>query len=404
MRAFGFEKEPVFKAMEATSIWGSLISAGASIAGGLMGADAAKDAAKREYAANKQALELQKQQREEAKAYLSPYYERGAKGDAYLDALLYGEGSYGGEGSDPSTARNMEDVLREQNPGAAKLWAEWESKDKGKPNGHRAVYGDFEGFIRQTKPEAFQAAQAALKTGAGGAGAGGKKVTRTDAISNLQKSIPWRLNNQDYLKAQGFTDNEIAAWVAKAEAEQGKSIDAISNRFGITGQRGSAERGVAQVGEDYARDRAQYEAGRRRADYSGYAAGRLSAYGSYLDGLQRDSDRGYQAGTGLASGGQTYANNAGNLLSNGARTQAGYANDASEAWAKGIQGAAGYLADGYAGSRKKANYDGGYKIPESYGDYESVGGGYGDYSDASSGYFNTKPRKSANSNMYAGLY
>lgn len=387
MRAFGFEKEPVFKAMEATSIWGSVISGVGSLAGGFMGADAAKDAAKREYAANKAALELQKQQREEAKAYLSPYYERGGKGDAYLDALLYGEGSYGGAGSDPSTARSLEEVLRERHPGAAKTWDQWEAKDKGKPNGHRSVYGDFEGFLSKTMPGSIQDAQAALKAeNTSGAGAeGGTTVTRGAVYANLRKTLPWmlndadyakreQLNNQDYLKAQGFTNAEIAAWEANAEAEQDKSIDAISNRFGLTGQRGSATRGVSQVGEEFARDRAQYEAGRRRSDYGGYstrrasnydtyAGGRLNAYGGYLDGLQRDSDRGYQAGTGLASGGQTYANNAGNLLGNGARTQAGYANDASEAWARGIQGAAGYLADGYAGSRKKATYDGGHETP-----------------------------------------
>lgn len=296
-----------------------------------MGADAAKDAGKKQYAATKQQLELQRRQNELLKGYLSPYYQRGNRADGYLDAMLYGEGYVGGAGADPSMARSLEDVLREQNPDMAQAWDRWESKDKGKPNGHRAIYGDFEGYIRQVRPEAYRGAQTALQAESQSGAARGERITRDAAYENLQDTIPWRMNEEDYLKAQGFSDAEIAAWVANAQAEQDKSVDALFSRGGITGQVGATRRGVAQVGEEFARDRAQYEAGRRRADYDKYSAGRLGAYGGYLDLLGRDSDRGFDAGTRIASGGQTYANNAGRLIGDGARAQADAGLDASKA-------------------------------------------------------------------------
>ena len=399
MRAFGFEKEPVFKAMEATSIWGQLISAGASLAGAALGAKGSKNAAATAAAGNADALNAQREAYENSRGVLQPYVNRGNRAQSYLDAMLYGTGSFtDAPGYLSSPSQSLEAMLIKQNPGAWATWQGWEQKLKPSSytKGHRAVYGDFKGFLQKTNPAAIENAQGAMQQAAA---QGGTKVTRDAAYRNLQETIPWQLNEEDYLKAQGYSDDEIAAWTANAEAEQDKSMDALFNRGGLTGQVGATRRGVAQVGEEFARDRAQYEAGRRRSDYDKYSAGRLSSYGGYLDQLGRDSDRGYQAGTGIASGGQTYANNAGRLIGDGARAQAQAGLDASKAWATGIQGAVGYLGDawnGGGGSSSRSHSGSG-----SYDPYKDPGG----YHEAPTGYTAPRMRSSKQSNIYgSGLY
>lgn len=95
------------------------------------------------------------------------------------------------------------------------------------------------------------------------------------------------LLDEDYLRRQGFTDAEIAAWVDQAEKERQKAIDLAASRFGVRGDVGRTERNVADITQDYAMQRALYEGGRRRADYEPYSAGRLAADaqrgGAYLD-------------------------------------------------------------------------------------------------------------------------
>lgn len=82
---------------------------------------------------------------------------------------------------------------------------------------------------------------------------------------------------QDYLKRQGFTDDEIASWNAKAEVERDRAINAAASRLGVTGQTGRAVRTVADTTQNYAMDRALYEGERNRADYEPYSTGRLGA-------------------------------------------------------------------------------------------------------------------------------
>ena len=55
--------------------------------------------------------------------------------------------------------QTLEDILREQNPGAVTTWNGWEARLKPKsfkPKGHRGMYGDFEGFIKKADPTAYQ--------------------------------------------------------------------------------------------------------------------------------------------------------------------------------------------------------------------------------------------------------
>lgn len=108
----------------------------------------------------------------------------------------------------------------------------------------------------------------------------------------------------DYLKRQGFTDAEIAAWEAKALEEQQKAQDAAFSRMGVTGATGRTTRTLGEVAQSYARDRALYEGERNRADYEPLSAGRLGAdarrgdvylgaEASYADDLGRAADTYY---------------------------------------------------------------------------------------------------------------
>lgn len=372
MRTLAFEKEPTFKAVEATSIWGTLISAGASLVGGALASKSAKNAAGTAAAGDQAALQAQREAYDNARGTLQPYVNRGNKGQAYLDALTYGSGSYADApvyASSPS--ESLDAILKEQNPQAWAQWRQWESKLKpgSYTKGHRAQFGDFAGYLKATDPGAMQRAQEALNASMAPGGDDSTYLTREDAMSNLYAQPEWQWNEQDYdtrqgmteadyLARQGFTADEIAAWNDNADVAEERAVDQVFSRGGVTGMIGQTRRGVAQVGQDYARDRAQYAAGRKRSDYdiySGrqssdfdtYAGGKRSAYGSYLDALSGDADRGYEAATGQSSAGQVYANNSGRMRSQGAKEQAKYLKGSADAWVSGIQGAVGYLSDAW---------------------------------------------------------
>lgn len=62
--------------------------------------------------------------------------------------------------------QTLEDILREQNPGAVTTWNGWESRLKKKsftPKGHRGMYGDFVGFIKKADPNAYAKGVSALE-------------------------------------------------------------------------------------------------------------------------------------------------------------------------------------------------------------------------------------------------
>lgn len=398
MRAFGFEKEPVFKAMEATSIWGSLIAAGASLVGGAMGAKASKDASKAQAAADKAALDFQKRQYEESKGYLEPYRRRGSRADASLDALYYGTsespGGYLSGASPDSDRAALKYMYDTATPEARAVINNLMGRSGGDPlEAVRTATTMFPNWKAE-----YDAARKSLTAKQQTE----KPITREDVMAQIAQTPMSQYNEQDYAAAQDFSDDEIAAWEANAEAERDKSMDALFNRGGLTGQVGSTRRGVAQVGEEFGRDRAQYEAGRRRSDYGRYSEGRYAALDDYTGYLTDESSRGYDATGRLVSGGQAYADRASDMTRNSGRSKAGYLKERADTWGNAIGNAGGYVAAGLSESGKRRNPS--YSIPDDYEDYESVGGGYGDYTDASSGYFSTKPKGGKSSNMYAGLY
>jgi hypothetical protein len=106
------------------------------------------------------------------------------------------------------------------------------------------------------------------------------------------------LAEQDYLRRQGFTNDEITAWEAKALDAKDQAINAAASRLSVSGQTGRATRTIADTEQNYAMDRALYEGGRRRADYDEFADTRmgadaqrgqvyLNAEGVYVDAMGR---------------------------------------------------------------------------------------------------------------------
>ena len=398
MRELSFEKEPTFRAIEATSIWGSLISAGASLIGGAMGSKASKNAAKAQAAADKAALDFQKRQYEESKGYLEPYRRRGSRADSYLDALYYGEGA-----PVSSSGGYLSDASPDADRAALKYMY-----DTATPEA-RAVINNLMGQSGGDPLEAVRTAttmfpnwraefDAARKT-LSAKQASAQPITREDVMAQIAATPMSQYNEQDYAKAQDLTDDEIAAWVANAEAEQDKSVAALFSRGGITGQVGSTRRGVAQVGEEFGRDRAQYEAGRRRSDYGRYSEGRYAALDDYTGYLSGESDRGYDATGRIVSGGQGYADRASDITQNGGKTQAGYIKQRADSWATGLQGAVGYLGDAWNGSGGSSSRS--HSGSGSYDPYKDPGG----YHEAPTGYTAPRMRSSKQSNIYgSGLY
>lgn len=343
MRAFSFDKEPTFRSMEATAIWGSLISAGASLVGGAMGSKASKDASKAQAAADKAALDLQRRQYEESKGYLDPYRRRGTRADSFLDALYYGSsaspGGYLSDASPDADRAALKYMYDTATPEARAVINNLMGRSGGDPlEAVRTATTMFPNWRAE-----FDAARKTLSAKQASA----QPITREDVMAQIAATPMSQYNEQDYAMAQDLTDDEIAAWTANAEAERDKSMDALFSRGGITGQVGATRRGVAQVGEEFGRDRAQYEAGRRRSDYGRYSEGRYAALDDYTGYLESESGRGYDATGRIVSGGRDYADSASNITRDAGANKAGYLNRRAASWGAGIKGATGYLNEAW---------------------------------------------------------
>jgi hypothetical protein len=97
---------------------GSIFSAGASIVGGLLGADASENAAETQAAAANRAADLQYKMFKENQAAQKPFLEAGYKGQNRLLDLLALSGNTGAQGYG-SAARNFGMSDFEQDPGYA---------------------------------------------------------------------------------------------------------------------------------------------------------------------------------------------------------------------------------------------------------------------------------------------
>jgi len=99
-------------------ITGSVIGAGASLIGGMMGSNASKKAAEMQAAAAREQLALQRRMYEETTARNQPFYNTGVGANNRLATLL-GTGGNAGDADYGSLARNfsMDDYLSNKDPG-----------------------------------------------------------------------------------------------------------------------------------------------------------------------------------------------------------------------------------------------------------------------------------------------
>ena len=139
--------------------------------------------------------------------------------------------------------------------------------------------------------------------------------TRYDLEQTGQTAYDDRMGfiGQDYAAAQGYTDNEIAAWEQVAAIERAKNENMVKADFGISGQYGKAVNNLGKLGEEYGANRALYEGQRRRTDYGQMATSRYGAYGD-LAATRANAAEGY----GNYTGSNLAQYHTGNQAANGA--------------------------------------------------------------------------------------
>lgn len=453
------------------------ISAGASLYGASQSARASKSAANTQAAAEEANRQDAAAQRDYARTILQPEVNRGNRAQSYLDALYYGSSGTPGGQAQPQAAptapnRPSLDSYIASNPGLQSYWESWET---GRGSGrHRQVFGDFEGYARSEYEKAY--GQAPPSDAEMTLAAEGEQpyVTRDDVLANIRANPLYQQGEEDFGYQIGlsdrqlgdtmgyvtgdyaartgatnaFTDAElsriaadearrraeleearsqregaltsyITAWDANARTARDRAEDQMFSRGGVTGQIGQTRRGVAQVGEDYARSRALEEATGRQSILDSYLNGRQGigewaydtrsgaygnqyadnqrAYDLYADGRQGASDRFYQqryaagqqrsnartsayddysgylsdeqaagrqARSGQASAGQAYVNAASNARSNAAGYRAAGQLAGADAWNTGVNNAAKAVGDYWAQRNRKSQN--GYFDPSRY--------------------------------------
>lgn len=211
--------------------------------------------------------------------------------------------------------------------------------------------------------------------------------------------------------------NEVAAWDAIAQREAQNARDLVASRFGVRGDLGKSTRNIAEIGNNYAQDRALYEGQRRYqaygdlADarnsnlsnywsnaanannrrwqgygsaYDTYASGRGSAYSDWLNAMNAKSDRGYNAGQLAVNAGQVATNNINSSTQNAADAYSNAAlargNATANMW-NNIGSAVGSVGWGKIGNGGYADKPNGsvYSGPvingmSAYGSYPRIGG------------------------------
>lgn len=282
---------------------------------------AANNAAMGQNRATDQSIELQREATDRAISTLSPYSQRGNRANAFMDAFLYGDGSYGAapasSASGPAGTNSLEAILRQQNPGLAAAWDKWEAnlKPGSYTKGHRAQYGSFEGYVQKVNPAAIDAAKTAMQQKTEAAKAAETKVTRGTAQKAYDQS-PWAREAKDYETAifgeDGVTSFENSPWKGMTERATTRANDEFMNYAGADGSAlsGRTARGLQENAANI--EDAFFD------DYSGAVAGvsnrNSGAFTNFWNALGGQASTGYSADTGIASAGQNFAQTAGNAL------------------------------------------------------------------------------------------
>lgn len=259
-----------------TAIIGSAIAGGAAaIYSGGQQAKAIKNAGNQTQQAANQSLQFQQTARDQAKAVLSKYANEGnaARGrqSAFLGLNQPGQQYSGAMGStEPDFAayvRNNPDLAAEfSKPQVAQQFG-----------GDPAAYGRWhsQNFASEGRPVPTS-------------GMGAADPTKTEAET----------------QEQAWAAYEATPFAKIGTMEAGKARDDFLSMAGAQGSSlsGRTARGMFEVAEE----------------------AKLRNFGNYFGALGQVTDRGYQADTGIASGGQVFANNASNITQQAGQTAADF--------------------------------------------------------------------------------
>lgn len=271
---------------------------------------AASTAAGAQQAASAEQIALAREQMARSEALLQPYVNQGNRADAYLDALNYGSGSYGGEGSYAGSMGRRapsEAELMAAYPEHAAYWRRWEAGG-AKPGGHRDQFGDFAGYIAAEggyDPATFQSQQSAANPPRPAT-----TVTRDQVEGQIAESLPYRYADEEFDAQEGLAtdawnranyfgilaeeeergaldanyvadntradearadrravadeqlqgrlgrvEDSYAAWLPMSQKAEQDAIDLVFSRGGVTGLVGQTRAGVGQTTQNAAMER-----------------------------------------------------------------------------------------------------------------------------------------------------
>lgn len=297
--------------------WGIVATVGGAIIGGVAtvsaansASNAANNAANASSQANAANIALAQEQRARNEALFAQYLGDENMARAYLDALQYGTGSWNPNATGISgtlSGFDLENYLRERFPQEAALWDSWERAGNSATNGHRTLWGNFQGYLQaQHRPELQQAMtdlQEQQQTEQGGA----QTITRDQVMAMLEGTPLAQYANEDYLAREALNedyrtgaydladseysditgqaqenldqrlaleDQSYAAWLPQSQQAERDAIDLNFSRGGVTGLVGQTREGVGRTTQEAALER-----NRRRLE--GYQA----AYSPYYDDM-----------------------------------------------------------------------------------------------------------------------
>ena len=316
----------------ATAIIGAgVLGAGASLYGASKQAGAAKDAAKAQAQANSEAIQLQREGRENAERVLTPYVSRGNEAFSLMAPHL------GMGGATTPTGQSSQIMYPQTALGGTQGGSQWSGYLQANPD----VLKHYQTLTPQQRAkfptaEAFAQYHYSTVGRAEGRSMGTQATQSTGQVGTSQKVTTGLEEYQTPEQAQE------AAWEKyRNETTYGKIGDYEAEKargefMDLAGSSGSALsgrtlRGMAEVGEEAA----------------------MRNFGSYMGVLGGVADQGYNASTGIASAGQTFANNASTLTQSTAAAQAAAAQAKGDAWQSGladVAGWAGWAAGQYGNS------------------------------------------------------
>lgn len=297
--------------------WGNVIGAGVGLVGSIFASNSASSATRAAANASTQAneanLQLAREQRDMAIQLFSQYLGDENMAQAYLDALLYGEGSYTPGAGIPTggsaySAVSAENYLRQRFPQEAALWDSWERAGNSNTNGHRTLWGDFTGYLQSLNPQVLQQALADMQAEQATSNAeDAQTITRDQVLQMIEGTPLAQYANEDFLAREGLTqeyldgaysladeeygditgqaqanldqrlaleDDSYAAWLPMSQQAERDAIDLNFSRGGVTGLIGETRRGVGETTQDAAMERNLR-----------YLTGRQAAYSPYYDDM-----------------------------------------------------------------------------------------------------------------------